>query len=395
MEKKLPHIYTFLWLLYYQQDGTSVSRVVLVLLLLISFYYWGHAMMRYKLPTPLKILAPLVIVWTFYGLIPMLQGSGFNTFYISDTRSYIQPFTEIKGICISILPIYAYYVFAKKGYITLKSLQIWSIIFFIFAIYTFISSRNALMLKYDSDEVINNASYVVVSLLTLIPLYARKPILQYVLMIVCMMLVLMGFKRGAIIIGVLSSLWIVYTSIRTGTSLHDESPRSSKVIRWVMVFLFLIASVYMVRYQLETSDFFNRRLTNTLEGDASGREDLFSLYYNHFIHETSLLKFLFGNGVYGTLQIGGNFAHNDWLEIAVDYGLLSLIMYFSFWVSLMVTFLRGKRGVHTTYILGLFFIIYFFKTFFSMSYNNFSLYAACALGYAFANYVSKRGNQHI
>ena len=103
------------------------------------------------------------------------------------------------------------------------------------------------------------------------------------------------------------------------------------------------------------------------------------------------MRFLFGNGAYGTIQLYFNYAHNDWLEIAIDNGLIVLILYAAFWISLIAMLFKGKRGTTTTLMLGMFIIIYFIRTMISMSYNSISLYAACALGYALAYYEMKDG----
>lgn len=395
MNKYLPHLYIFLWLLYFQQDGTIISRIALVLLLVWSLYYYVYAISHYQLPVPLKILAVMVLGWTIYGLVPILEGAGFTSVYIDDTMTHIQPFTAIKDTYISILPVFTYYVFSRKGLLEEDALKKWFVVFLAFAIYSFIVSRNDAMLKFNSDEVINNTGYLVLSLLTLIPLFWEKPVWQYVFLSVCMVFILMGFKRGAIIIGALCSVWIIYYSIKMERLKRSSSSFRRRFVRVLMIAFFVSATIYAVQYVLETSDFFSRRLMNTLEGDSSGRDQLYGVFYRHFINETNILTFLFGNGAFGTLRICGNYAHNDWLEIAIDYGLFFLIVYAAYWISLFVMLIKGERDSYTTMMLGIFIIIYFFKTFFSMSYNGISPYAACAIGFALANYLSKNHNNSL
>lgn len=383
MQKIIPHLYIFLWLLYYQQDGTTISRIILVLLLLMSLYYFGFALIRYRLPLPMKVLAILVIGWTFYGVYPILD-SGYEFLYIADTRSYVQPFTELKGIYCSILPIFSFYVFTKRDVFTEKAVKRWFWAFLAMALFTYSQFHESETLKYGKEEITNNYSYVILSLLPFIPLYYKRPVLQYLILSICLLCVLLGFKRGAILIGVIAAGWFIYTTFRSNNSMHSRK----KIIRIVMVIIMLLLAVNAIYYLLNNSDYFNVRITNTVDGDTSGRDILYQSFLHHLLSEKNILNFLFGNGAYGTVRISGNYAHNDWLEIAIDYGLVFLIIYMFFWTSLFLLLWRSRNSSVYSMIITLFFIIYFLKTFFSMSYNNITIYAACAFGYAFARYTS-------
>ena len=387
-KKLICHIYILLWCVYNLQGslyavGSRMGRMLLAVILVISIYYFFIANMKYKLPKVLKILTVLILAWTVYGVIPMVVGT-------SGVTRKVQDFMYLKGIYMSLLPIYTFYVFVRRGWLTEDLLRRWIIVFIMVAITCFYSNETKLMQRAeakgaDQEDFTNNVGYTLLSVLPLIPLLWRKPILQYVLLGVCLLYVLMGFKRGAIIAGIVATVWFLYVST---SKIQKQETFRKKGLRLLLTIILVVGTVVVVQNLLSMNSYFNRRIERTLEGDSSGRDVLYSTFYNHFVNESNVLRFLFGNGAYGTLKISSHYAHNDWLEIAIDNGLILLILYMAYWLSFIKTMLRVRRYNKLLYLMmGEFFIIYFLRTFYSMSYNNISIYATSALGYAMAVYM--------
>lgn len=393
MKKFLLFFYIFLWVIYGLQGtlyphGNYLSVGSLALSMALSLYYYVYANLHYKLPTPMKILSFLLLIWTIYGMIPILFGTG-------QTAFQIQPFSYLKGIYMSLLPIYAFYVFARQDLLTEDRLRFFTIVFFLVAIASFYDYQRMalLMVENNREEVTNNAGYVFASLIPLIPVYWRKPLLQYVLLGVCMLFVLIGMKRGAIIGGVISSVWLLLESFRQ-KNIEGKRDRRS-YWRLLGTIAIVIGAVYAVQYMINTSDYFNQRITLTLEGDYSGREIMYGSYFNWYINQSNVFNQLFGNGADATLRFFTDYAHNDWIEMLIDNGLIATVLYAIYWVSLLVMLWKGARGSTTTMMLGCFIFIYLLKSFFSMSYNGVTEYAACALGYALVNYEYKSTNRKL
>jgi O-antigen ligase len=188
-------------------------------------------------------------------------------------------------------------------------------------------------------------------------------------------------KRGAILCGVICLVWFMVTNLR-------KVPRKRKWIVVLVTVAVVVAGVYFFNYMMETSSYFRYRLAATEAGESSGRNDLYSTFYNHFIHEDNPWKFLFGNGASATLKISYNFAHNDWLEIAINQGVVGLVIYLIYWVCYFITWRKTKQQPQAFMAIGMIFINYFLSTLFSMSYDSVSRCAAMVLGYYLAVYDS-------
>lgn len=368
-------------------SGSILSRLLLLVIIFISLYYFIYANLHFKLPTPLNILSLLIVIWTIYGIVPLLFGTG-------NTSIQVNTFDYIKKIYVSLLPIYTFFVFFKKGWLTENMVKRWFIIFIFVAIADFYETRQNFLQEFADkgsyrEEVTNNAGYIVLSLLPLLPLFSRRPLLQYVFLFVIMLYVLMGFKRGAILAGTVCTIWLLIRSFRLDSQIMGRREKRNRILRLFSLVLLFVGAVIAVHYFLSTSDYFNARIEETLEGDSSGRDELYSFFFNYFINEDSIFTFLFGNGAYGTLHIFVNGAHNDWLQIAIDNGLVCLILFAAYWISMIKMIYKGNARSNTNIILGMYFIIYFMATLFSMSFSNTPVYATCALGFAMANYEYK------
>lgn len=380
MKKIVVHLYLALWCLYNLQgtlyvSGGVLSRSLFGVLIVWSLYYFVIANLQYRLPRVMKILSLLIAIWTIYGVISLLT---------RHAAHITSPYYYLRNILGALLPIYSFFVFTKKEQLTERVLTGWLYVFLIIGIAQFYRGYNLRMQETGREEVTNNAGYTVLSIMPLLPLLRRRPIIQYSFFAVLMFYVFQGFKRGAIVAGVLCSVFFLIETIRISRR-SRKGIKVSFLLRILLTIIMVIVAVYVIQHFMLTSDYFNRRLDATLEGDSSGRDMIYSSYYSWFINQNNIFAFVFGNGGDATLKLFGNYAHNDWLEIAIDNGLWMVLLYAFYWISLLFFFLRLRKKNTTAYIItGMFFIVYFCRTIVSMSYNDISTYAACALGYAIA-----------
>ena len=110
--------------------------------------------------------------------------------------------------------------------------------------------------------------------------------------------------------------------------------------------------------------YFQKRIENTLDGNSSGRDVLYNSLANYFWNETTSMQFVFGSGANATLQVVGDYAHNDWLEIAVNQGVLGLLVYVFYWMLFCKTIMSSSLSPYAKLALQILFMIYFLKSLF-------------------------------
>lgn len=384
MEKQICNIYIFLWCLYSLQGtlyprGGFLSQGLLVVVLAMSLYYFIKVITCYKMPLVLKSLSLLLLLWTIYGFIIIIYGNGVK---------WVANHTYLKNIYTSILPIYTFYYFSKNGFLTQSMLRRWGVVFLMIGIICFNTHysenlSNAIARGSNREEFTNNTAYAILSILPLLPLYYKKPTIQYVLLFVCMLYVLWGMKRGAILSGFVCSCWFLYMSLK------EKGYNSGKKKAWrsILIVIIVLGAIFAVQQMFLTSEYFGRRYDLTVEGDSSGRDSIFINYLNFYLGQSNYLYLLIGNGADATVRLLNEFAHNDWLEIAINNGLIMIIIYVIYWINIIKTISVARKTNYTCYlIISMFFIIFLMKSFYSMSYSDITIYASSAFGFALANY---------
>ena len=373
------NLYIFLWLIYSVQSfvfggkGTSFSSIIIFSLIGVSAYHFVYALFNYKMPGYMKGLVVLVFMFTLYGIILIISG---KTIMFMRTRSVVKNYNYIKNIYISLLPIFSFYVFARKGKLTKDVILKWTLLFFIVAILQFFQNQRDLLMMAgeDTEEITNNYGYIFLSIIPLFAFWEHKRIVQYIGLGLSMAFIILGMKRGAIVIGALSIMWFMFQSMRNAS-------RKQKIWVFILSVILIVVGFYMVSDMLQNSEYFNQRLEDTIEGNSSGRDRLYGVFWQHFTQESNPWLFLFGNGANATLTISSNYAHNDWLEIAINQGLLGLVIYVVYWIKFYKTWKNSKFDSQIHLALGLILFIFFMKTLFSMSYNDMPIYATLCLGY--------------
>lgn len=379
-EKHILFLYILLWFLYELQgllwtEGNILSQIIILTLNAMAVYYFCMVNMKVPdKPAYIYVLNALMIMFFFYGMVYVLEG---DHFYLGVTVN--KPFNYLKGIMNSLLPIYVFYYFAWKNVLTKRYMQVLTFFFFVVIIISYwseeLESRSILMERgVDRDGVVNNMGYEFLCLFPVLAFFDKRPWLQYLGLICVMTFVVMGMKRGAILIGTLCMVWFLLEMFRTAKSYK-------KLLIVVVSAVVVVIMAYLVWHLLQTSTFFNQRLQATIEGNTSGRDFLFATFLNHFLYDTTFFQFLFGSGANATLEVSVNYAHNDWLELAVNQGALGIVLYAIYWISFFLAWrsMSGDRLIG--FAFGLVLLIYFVRTFFSFSYGGMSIYSTSVLGF--------------
>lgn len=371
------NLYLGLWSLYYIQGifypmGSIIPRTCLVLVLMITLFYWVRSIFYSQLPQPLRVMNILVLMLFIYAILYQISGD----FLIRDFDGVIYTGVgSIRTLVGSLLPVFPVYFFTVNGYLNAKSIRVWTCIFIIVITCQFFAYEEAKLLSsiYNTDGLTNNVAYYFVAIIPLTLLFANRKVLMYALLLYMMCFVIYGMKRGAILIGTVIFLYIVYLDFK----------KSSINQRFLILLLFSAIIFMMFHYIIDlasSSDYFQYRLEQTLEGESSGRDSYYTLFWNSFINETSIIKILFGGGTYTTVRINGNLAHNDWFEILLNQGIMGIMVFIVYWSS-WLRYIRKFKKTEYFSVLMCFWAIFIVKTLFSMSITDTLIYGMLPVGY--------------
>lgn len=364
--------------------GTVFSQLILSCAMLMGIYYTVKTICLPNIPVYFTGLNMLFFMFIIYGILLLFSN---HHYIIIFSWSEVPNSTFLKNIFLSLPNIYVFYYFSRKGYLTEKALKKWVIVFLASSVFRYIDNQMALLnmmqLKgVQTKEMTNNMGYLFVALMPTIAVFKDKVRIQYGILILCMAFIMMAMKRGAIIVGTIMLIYILYFNYK-----YNKNVSKRKVI--VFSLFIIVAAYFITEYMMESSDYFMSRIEQTKEGNSSGRNALYERYWNHFKNETDIFKYLLGNGANATLGIGVNYAHNDWLEIAIDEGVLGLVIYCIYWFCFWRTIASIKYNITAKLVLTLTFISFLIMTVFSMSYTEYSIYSCSVFGYYLAHYKEK------
>lgn len=363
--------------------GTLFSQLLLLVAMLMGLYFTFKTIVIKGKPIYFSGLNILFFTLTIYGLLLLIS----DHHYVIQAKLFdneVSKSSYLKGIFLSFPNIYTFYYFSRKGFLTEDHLRKWIVVFFCIAIFRFFdyqiaTIQTSLLIGNEVEEVTNNMGYLFVALIPAVALFKGNIRLQYCMLIICMAFIVFGMKRGAIIVGVVSLIYFLYFYLK-----YNNRVPKGKVIFFSLIII--LAAYLITDYMLETSDYFMYRIVQTKEGNSSGRSNIYEYFWNHFKNETNLFKFLFGNGANATLGIYINYAHNDWLELAINQGVLGIIVYMIYWLCFLITIKSIKYNRTAKLVLTITFISFFIKTFFSMSYTGYSMVPCTVFGYYLAHY---------
>lgn len=335
-----------------------------MLILILWVLYEGG---RYMLPISsnpklLRVASWFLLMFVVYGIhLFIVQPS-----YVPTTYEYTEWYINSFG------PIFLFYKYVKEGLLTERRIKTYFCL--LFACITAKYFHKVLVSK--RDEFTNNTGYELVSLLPVLYFFHNKNFLRYSLWAVSMGLILYSMKRGAIMIGTVCFIWMLYDSIKNASS------TKSRYIAIVFSSLLFVGSVFMIQYLYDNSDYFQARVTDTQKGNSSGRDEIYTMLIDHMVESQSWTDLLIGRGAFSTFE-HGKAAHQDWLQVAYDNGLLGIVFFIYFCYVFFSTAWNSKYSMppHLFTSFMMLFVIFFLRTLFSMSLQTISVSMSMLLGY--------------
>lgn len=335
---------------FYAQ-GTIISQFALVFILSISGFYFVKVIL-------LKNPHNFVKAWTALILLNIFGFMVTAEFIINSLH-----FDYLKSVLITLLPFYPFYYFALCGILKAKHLLIIFIFLLPSSILLFLNQEAKIMDATSREEVVNNAAYRFVGLLPFVFLI-KKRILAMIALAIISYFVIMGAKRGAFLTGGLGIILYAYYQLRT-------IPKRDR-FRAMLIILsgFSVLSVYAYR-TYSKNEYLQQRMEGLEEGKYSGRDEIYSDIFNTWTGSESYTNLLFGYGFKGSIKIAsGRVAHNDWLELLSNFGLLGFFVYLALFYTGFKSILNPHWGKNKQLLFLTILLIWFLITLFSMGYNS-------------------------
>lgn len=353
-------------------DLTQLTNKIIQLVWLISF------ICVFKLIT-LRCNPPIInsglfftFFMMFYGVIHLMFGETLQSF------DRLVPKSEyLVGIISSLLPVFFIYYYSLKGVVTENLIRKWSLLFLFTVIIAYLNSVVKMQAMTEADQFTNNIGYVILRSIPFLLFWYKRPILQYVLFVLLGILILESLKRGPILIWLILLVIFVYTTykrIKTERALK-------KILLFILPVVLLGFAMHYFNNTLIYNEGFMNRFMATLEGDDSGRGEIYNSILQVFYFHSGLLQTLFGHGADATIRLFATHAHNDWLEILINQGVAGVIIYIIYYLSFYRQLKSAKDIFGKTLLLNVLVIIVI-TSLFSMSYMAYDCSVHILLGYS-------------
>lgn len=351
-----------------------ISNILLLLILSISAFSAIYAHINYTLPKLFKVIDLLIIIFSFYGILNIASG---EVHIIKFSDIPIDNATYLVSVLRSFLPFYTFYVFAKKGYLAKRELSLWAIIFLLVSIAIYYRSLTVFRAQWGTSEVTNNTGYLFVMLIPFFFCLRGRTLIRYSYLIICLLVIILCYKRGAIFIGLLAAIYCILRDTKSAS-------RKQRTLTLFFALILCVTVIVFIGNLYNTNDLFRHRMEMTAEGNTSGRNAIINRCKEYYLNEASFFQMMFGSGADATLKIGSNYAHNDWWELLINQGIIGLFIYILFWYSLFSNWLKKKHDIFIFNMMGACVLVLFAKTFFSMNYSAIQFPVSLCLGFSLA-----------
>lgn len=346
-----------LFAVYYLQgtvyaQGSVISQVCLMLVIIISSIYFVKTLIREERRPLFFNVWSLLVVLNIFGYI--FTADFDNDYHVN----------MFKGILLCMLPFFPFYYFAQMEELKAIHLLRFFAIMIPIKIVLFYSNQSNILLENDPEvtNVVNNVSFSFVRLLPFVFLIKKNKIVSIILLMIFLFFIIQGAKRGAMIVGVLGMLLYFLSQI-----LNLERERRVQGV-FIAVASLLFIGFFAYQMYLE-NEFLIKRMNSIAEGNSSGRDEIFKKILDSWYDEDSFKVFLLGFGFAGSVQLAGNYAHNDWLELLSNFGVLGVTIYLALFYAVAKQLFAKNWKIDKKMLLLSISLMWLTTTMFSMWYS--------------------------
>lgn len=215
--------------------------------------------------------------------------------------------------------------------------------------------------------------------------FFKQKLFRYIMLIIIMVMTIMCMKRGAILIGGICFVWFLWADFRYSDRL------AHKITTLLLATCVVFSAIVYIDYKQETSSYFRSRIEQTLKGDASGRNEIYPKIWNAVKNDESVIHLLVGRGANATVNVAGNYAHQDWLELACNNGLLGVLLALLFYITIFFTAYLHRNNLRKEYYTAFLMVgfMLFSKTLFSMSIANMKIWEIMPIAFLLWNVTNQ------
>lgn len=203
--------------------------------------------------------------------------------------------------------------------------------FYVLAIIIFIAMRNWRLLSDEKGAIAD--VYYVLGLLPLMLVFVKQKF-QVIPIIVTLGVILLTGKRAGLLALVMMLLVFYWSQIRHSGDIK-KALRTFLLLGVVVCVITVMWGSLNETYNLQVFE----RLQRLETDGGSGRADRWLFLLEHY-GNGNVVQLLFGHGQNAVMEIVGGNAHNDFLEVLYNYGLVACLLYVGFYVSLFRTWRR-------------------------------------------------------
>lgn len=292
----------------------------------------------------------------------------------------------IGNVLYAFLSLSLFTCLAEQKVMTDRFISTMAIILLGAAIFHYFQIESEVIKRLNIDEdrdITNNASAAFLMLLPMLFLM-NNSLQRWITLMVCVYFILMSAKRGNIIAAIVPVILFVYSEMRS--SRHSG-------IKSVLVLAVFFSASYAIYNMALNDEYLMSRIEQTQEGNSSGRDIIYSGAWHAWYDSDNFATLMFGKGFDGILQLESTshmHAHNDWLEVLVNYGLLGVLLYLAVFISLILQVRKIESfELKMSFLSGLF--SWFLKSLYSMGFGSEDLcISMISMGIVLGRYKAER-----
>ena len=297
-----------------------------------------------------NIIIKVYLIFAFYIWL-------FSFFvYFSDNLYDVTTTFNFVMIPYGALTMYFFYIVGSK--IDIRKYPLILVCTYVIIFFILFASMRDFRLELDEEKGDIADVYYIVGLLPLIFIYTpqRLAIFPYILAFVGV--IMTGKRTGFLVLAAI--LFIYYFSFYGERSLKKIIIKFGLLII-VLFTVYFLGMSFIEKFNLDMLD----RLEHYDEGGSAVRLERWSIISEN-IMSSNYLQLIFGHGYKGVLKLTGGHAHNDFLEVLYDYGIIALVLYLLFYISF---FIEGLKMYKKKYIYAREFMCSFAVAIFLASFS--------------------------